>query len=145
MPQHTKKADFTREQPMHPPKLPKSPSLCNRSSQPFSDHVPLTEFFTEFLEFRSYKGRLNYNVSKLICSKCTINVPFQIGKCTPRGTCIPVWEPVLRNLFITLHCVWIGMQTVLMNLKCNVQRYFNYHVTVVETFIKCNIYCNAHG
>ena len=24
----------------------------------------------------------------------TLNVPFQIGKCTTRGTCTPVWEPL---------------------------------------------------
>jgi len=23
----------------------------------------------------------------------TLNVPFQIGKCTPRDTCTPGWEP----------------------------------------------------
>jgi len=26
-----------------------------------------------------------------------------------------------------------------MNYKCNIQRFFNYHVTVVETFIKRNV------
>jgi len=24
-----------------------------------------------------------------------LNVPLQIGKCTPRGTCTPGWEPLL--------------------------------------------------
>jgi len=24
----------------------------------------------------------------------TLNVPLQIGKCTPTGTCTPVWEPL---------------------------------------------------
>jgi len=24
----------------------------------------------------------------------TLNVPLQIGKCTPRGTCTPGWEPL---------------------------------------------------
>jgi len=32
----------------------------------------------------------------------------------------------------------LGMQTVFVNKKCNVQTYFNYHVTVVDTFIKRN-------
>ena len=25
----------------------------------------------------------------------TLNVPLQIGKCTPGGTCAPGWEPLL--------------------------------------------------
>jgi len=29
----------------------------------------------------------------------TLNVPFQIGKCTTRGTCTPVWKP----LFYAFH------------------------------------------
>jgi len=33
----------------------------------------------------------------------------------------------------------LGMQTFFMNYKRNVQRFFNYHVTVLETFIKRNI------
>jgi len=24
----------------------------------------------------------------------TLNVPLEIGKCTPMGTCTPVWEPL---------------------------------------------------
>jgi len=27
----------------------------------------------------------------------TLNVPYQIGKCTPRGTCTPVWEPLIYS------------------------------------------------
>jgi len=26
-----------------------------------------------------------------------LNVPLQIGKCTLRGTCTPVWEPLIYN------------------------------------------------
>jgi len=28
----------------------------------------------------------------------TLNAPIQIGKCTPRGTCIPGWEPLLYDI-----------------------------------------------
>jgi len=28
----------------------------------------------------------------------TLNVPLQIGKCTTRGTCTPVWEPLSHSL-----------------------------------------------
>ena len=38
------------------------------------------------------------------------------------------------------------MQTSFMNYKCNVQRFFNYHVTAIDTFIKRNIYImHMHG
>jgi len=62
----------------------------------------------EFLKFRNYryKGRHRFYVSKLICCKCTINIPFQVGKYNPRGTCIPGWEPVLQNVLIMLHYAW---------------------------------------
>jgi len=32
----------------------------------------------------------------------TLNVPLQIGKCTPRGTCTPGWEPLryVDDLFV---------------------------------------------
>ena len=45
-----KKTDCTREQPMHPPNISQKPKFIERgfllgTSQPFSDHVPLTEFF----------------------------------------------------------------------------------------------------
>ena len=40
----------------------------------------------------------------------------------------------------------LGMQTSFMNYKCNVQRFFNYHVTAIDTFIKRNIYImHMHG
>jgi len=43
----------------------------------------------------------------------------------------------------------LRMQTVFfMNFKYSVQRFFNCHITVVETFIKCNIHYmlyNTHG
>jgi len=32
-----------------------------------------------------------------------------------------------------------------MIYKCNLQRFFNYHVTVVETFIKRDIPYNVYG
>jgi len=28
----------------------------------------------------------------------TLNVPLQTGKCTPRGTCTPVWEPLVYSV-----------------------------------------------
>ena len=87
---------------MHPPKVPQKPKFIEQGLPSFSEHVPLTEFYIGFLEFRNYKGRLCY-VSKLICCKCTINVLLQIGKYTARGTCIPGWEPLLQNLLIMLH------------------------------------------
>jgi len=64
---------------------------------------PLLNFFIEFLECRNYKGRLCFYVSKLICCKRTINVLLQTAKYTPRGTCIPGWEPLLKNLLIMFH------------------------------------------
>ena len=27
----------------------------------------------------------------------TLNVPLRIGKCTPRGTCTPGWEPCSKS------------------------------------------------
>jgi len=37
---------------------------------------------------------------KVNCCGCTIYVPLDIGKCTPRGACTPGWEPLLlRNPF----------------------------------------------
>jgi len=59
---------------------------------PFSistdEHVPLKFTLKKMSEVKStefwnYKGRLRFYVSKLICCGCTINVPLQIGKCTP--------------------------------------------------------------
>jgi len=45
---------------------------------------------------------INASISKLIICKnnfslplLTSNVPFQIGKSTPWGTCIPGWEPLV--------------------------------------------------
>jgi len=81
---NTRKKQISQESnPCIRPKFPKSPNLQNRGSQPFSDHVPLAGFLIEFLEFRNYKGRPRFYVSKLIYCKCTINVPLQIGKHTP--------------------------------------------------------------
>jgi len=50
------------------------------------------ELLIELSEFWNYEGRLRFYVSELICCGCTINVLLQIGKCTPRGTCIPGWQ-----------------------------------------------------
>jgi len=80
MTQYTKTADFTREQPMHPPKVPQKPKF--------------------------------YRIYSHYASLC-----------------------------MDLECKLFFF----MNWKCNVQRFFNYHVTVVEAFIKPNIQYNAHG
>ena len=32
----------------------------------------------------------------------TLNVPFHISKCTTRGTCTPVWEPLFYSLLVTV-------------------------------------------
>jgi len=36
----------------------------------------------------------------------TLNVPLQIGKCTPGGTCTPGWEPLFWtvNVIARSHC-----------------------------------------
>jgi len=60
---HKKKQTSQERNQCIRPKFPKSPGLYNRGSQPFSDHVPLTEFYIEFLEFRNYKGRLRFYIS----------------------------------------------------------------------------------
>jgi len=38
-------------------------------------------------------------------------------------------------------CMDVECKLFFMTWKCNVQRFFNYHVTLVETFIKHNIEC----
>jgi len=48
-----------------------------------------TEFLPELLEFWNYGDRLRFYVTKLLCCDFTINVPLQIGKYTPLGTCNP--------------------------------------------------------
>jgi len=81
----------------------------------------------ELLEFWKYKDRLRFYVSKLICCKCTTNVPLQMGKCT-------LLEPfIIKYTHYALLCMDLECKLLLMNMKCNLHRFFNYHVTDVET------------
>jgi len=76
---HEKK-DFTREQPMHTPKVPPKAQVY-RTGVPNLSLImyPLLNFLYNF-EFRNYKGRHRFYVSKLNCCKCTMNVPLQTDK-----------------------------------------------------------------
>jgi len=48
--------------------------------------------------FQNYKGRLRFMSQTLICCGRRITAPLQIGKCTPRGTFTPRWNPLLLCL-----------------------------------------------
>jgi len=106
----------------------RSSKVYARGSQTFSGHVPLQHFdrwartpkmsydkkaeeikniFTNMLvmilktniHWYMYKyfeiNNIQTYVSFLLL---TFNVPLQIGKCTPWGTCTPVWEPLVYAL-----------------------------------------------
>jgi len=34
----------------------------------------------------------------------TLNVPLQVGKCTPGGTCTPGWEPLYYSMLGLTRC-----------------------------------------
>jgi len=53
----------------------------------------------------------------------TLNVPLWIGKCTPRGTCIPGWEPVLYPMRLQYSIVNCTMQH--LHKKWGIKGYIN--------------------
>jgi len=39
--------------------------------------------------------KINYKYIDFSLILLTLNVPLEIGKCTPRGTCTPGWETLV--------------------------------------------------
>jgi len=61
--------------------------------------------------------KVDFHVLKLICCKCTINIPLQVGKYNPRVTCS---LPQIGNICYRTHSLCfimhdLGMQSLFIN------------------------------
>ena len=58
---------------------------------------------------------MEFNLNKDILSHN--NVPLENPKCTPRGTCTPVWEPLLYAVAYRGFLKWVALQSQLNMLS----------------------------
>jgi len=115
-----KEQEHTREQQMHPPKVPPKAQVyrtgvpnLSLTMHPFSistyGHVPLKFLMTKRLSKttkihwsfdRTFRILEQWRQTPFLCLKLNLlqmynELLFQIRKCTFRGTCTPGWEPLL--------------------------------------------------